>query len=184
MAEITNNESGHKRSLHNRRLNRQVRVDLTPMVDLAFLLITFFMLTTVMNEPKAMWLNQPIGEDQAGVSDCQVLNILIDSGGRVITYEGLEIKDMQFTSFDGSNGIRQVILGKARQVKTECGNYKSGKPREIICLIKLLPGAKYKSMVDVLDEMEITSTKTYAMQEPLTEEIAEAGKQMNLLADK
>lgn len=185
MAEVTNNEGSHnKRSLHNkRRLTRNVRVDLTPMVDLAFLLITFFMLTTVMNEPKSMLLNQPADPNPpANVRDCQVLSILIDSNATIYTYEGLNVEQMQLTSFNVSDGIRQVILEKAKRVKAECGLYE-GKPRQIICLIKLLPGAKYQSMVNVLDEMEITDTQTYAIQDPLAEEMKEVVKQEKLLAD-
>lgn len=186
MAEVTNNESSrHNRSLHKGRLNRNVRVDLTPMVDLAFLLITFFMLTTVMNEPKSMLLNQPASPNPpTNVSECQVLTILIDSTAGIYTYEGLEVKQMQSTSFNVKDGIRQVIMDKAKRVRTTCGAYdKSGKPREIICLIKLLPGAKYQSMVNVLDEMQITGTQTYAIQEPLAEETEQVAIQEKLLAD-
>lgn len=183
MAEVTENQGGgHKRSLHNRQPHRQVRVDLTPMVDLAFLLISFFMLTTAMAKPRAMQLMQPKEGETMDVADCQVLNILIDSNAAIYSYEGLNIQDMQRTSFNGNEGIRQIILNKARTVKAECGNYKNGKPREIICLIKLLPDAKYQSMVDILDEMNITSTTAYAMQDPLADELKQV-EQNKLLAD-
>lgn len=182
MAEITENQSGgHKRSLHNKGQHKQVRVDLTPMVDLAFLLIAFFMLSTVIDKPRAMQLTQP-RDGQFEVADCQVLNILIDSSNKVYSYEGLNVQDMQHTSFNGNDGIRQIILNKARKVQGECPKYYSGKPKDIICVIKLLPGASYKSMVDILDEMDITSTKTYALQDPFDIEIEQLGT-MQLLAD-
>jgi len=183
MADVTENQGGgNKRSLHKSQPRKQVRVDLTPMVDLAFLLISFFMLSTVMGKPRAMELNQPKSGEPIDVADCQVLNILIDKNDKVYSYDGLNVQDMQCTSFNGNDGIRQVILSKARNIKAECGNYTSGKPREIICLIKLLPGASYKSMVDILDEMDITSTKTYTLQDPLDEEIRQVGEKQ-LLAE-
>ena len=183
MADVTENQAGaHKRSLHNRQPRRQVRVDLTPMVDLAFLLISFFMLTTAMGKPRAMQLLQPDGKDKTEIADCQVLNILIDSNAAIYSYEGLNVQDMHRTSFNGNDGIRQIILSKVRTVKAECGSYKSGKPREMICLIKLLPNAKYQSMVDIMDEMSITSTTAYAMQDPLEDEVKQV-EQKQLLAD-
>ena len=164
MADVTENQGGgNKRSLHKCQPRKQVRVDLTPMVDLAFLLISFFMLSTVMGKPRAMELNQPKSGEPMDVADCQVLNILIDKNDKVYSYDGLNVQDMQRTSFNGNDGIRQVILSKARNIKAECGNYTSGKPREIICLIKLLPGASYKSMVDILDEMNICNIGRYAV---------------------
>ncbi|MBS1613617.1 MAG: biopolymer transporter ExbD [Bacteroidetes bacterium] len=146
------------------------RVDLTPMVDLAFLLISFFMLTTTMNKPKAMELNMPkkteIEDDKMDVADCQVLHVLLDTLDQVWYYEGLQVAGLEKTTFAGDGGIRKVIMKKLKRVPTTCPPLRSGKPREAIVLIKLLKGARYKNMVDILDEMDITGCKTYAIQDP------------------
>ena len=162
------------------------RVDLTPMVDLAFLLISFFMLTTTLNKPKAMELNMPKHvdnpEDQEKVGDCQVLNVLLDTLDQVWYYEGLQVAGLQKTTFAGDGGIRKEILHKLKVVPDGCPmtrkwtdlnkdgqkqpeEYSPAK-RDAIVLIKMLKGARYKNMVDILDEMDITDCKIYAIQEP------------------
>ncbi len=158
------------------------RVDLTPMVDLAFLLITFFMLTTTLNKPKAMELNMPKKVDnkdeQQDVGDCQVLNILLDTLDQVWYYDGLQVTGLQKTTFAGDGGIRKIIMKKIKTVPNECPLTKKGNKRDAIVLIKMLEGARYKNMVDILDEMDITGCKIYAIQDadPLEKEaIANGG---------
>jgi biopolymer transport protein ExbD len=185
MADVTSNSSGKNRSLSKkpRSKKQSLRVDMTPMVDLAFLLISFFMLTIVISDPRAMPLDKRVGDDRAPIGDCQVLNILVDSADHVYTYQGMDFKTLKASSFDSENGVRQVILNKGRQVKAECGLQPDGQKRQMVCLIKLLPGSHYESMVRILDEMEITATKVYSLQEPLADEVKEV-KKMELLAEK
>ncbi len=184
MAELTNKESGTNRSLSKPRSKKQaVRVDLTPMVDLAFLLISFFMLTVVINDPRGMDLDKRVEGEQDPIGDCQVLNVLIDSADRVYTYEGMDFKTLKISSFNTNNGIRQSIIEKGKRVKEECGLQQNGEKRKLFCLIKLLPGVRYESMVHVLDEMAITGTKTYSIQEPVADEVKEL-KRIELLAEK
>ncbi|HRN93884.1 MAG: biopolymer transporter ExbD [Chitinophagales bacterium] len=152
------------------------RVDLTPMVDLAFLLITFFMLTTTLNKPQAMELNMPKKveqpEEQTDVADCQVMNILLDTLDQVWYYEGLSVAGLQKTTFAGDGGIRKEILKKQKELVKSgtcvypAGNKRAGQPRDFIVLIKMLKGARYDNMVNILDEMDITGTKIYAIQAP------------------
>lgn len=156
---------------------------MTPMVDLGFLLISFFMLTVVITEYKGLPVNQPKAGDPADVAECQVLNVLIDSADRVYVYEGLQMAELTQTSFDEEKGIRQLILDKKKRVETECPLTSKGAKRQMVCLIKLLPGANYGNMVSILDEMELTATAVYAMQEPLPDEL-EAIKKKELVAEK
>jgi biopolymer transport protein ExbD len=174
----------HKGGVRSKKMS--TRVDLTPMVDLAFLLISFFMLTTTLNKPKAMELNMPkktnIEEDKQDVGECQVMNILLDTLDQVWYYEGLKVAGLQKTTFAGEDGIRKEIIRKMKTVPKECppgkkwvdaNNDKVKQPEEVvmgprdaIVLIKMLKGARYKNMVDILDEMDITGCKVYAIQDP------------------
>ncbi len=168
MAEIdTSGGGGGKHGGKVRAKKLSTKVDLTPMVDLAFLLITFFMLTTSLNKPKAMDLNMPkkMDDKKVDVKESQVLNVLLGKDDVVWYYETQEGKmtDMKQTSF-GATGVREVILKKQRRVEKAFGHDKSVGDKTIV-LIKMAEGAKYKNMVDILDEMDITQTKIYAIQD-------------------
>jgi biopolymer transport protein ExbD len=189
MAELdTSGGGGHGKDGKIRSKKMSTRVDLTPMVDLAFLLITFFMLTTTMNKPSAMELNMPKKEDkpedQQEVRECQVLNVLLDTLDQVWYYEGLKVADLQKTTFDGDAGIRKVLIRSNNRIDKECGLDKTGKKRPMICLIKLLPGSRYKNMVDILDEMDINKIPVYAIQEfdPIEMEAIENGGNVKTFA--
>lgn len=171
MADISNNERPAGSGNKPRSRKHALRVDLTPMVDLAFLLITFFMLTVVISDPRQMKLTMPDGEESTPVGDCQVLHVLIDPANRIYTYEGLDMDAMKETSFGTNTGIRQVLMEKVRKVHTGCPPNANGSPRQMVCLIKLLPGSHYNSMINVLDEMEITGVKVYTLQEPSADEV-------------
>lgn len=174
MSEVNiDSEDTRKRSLKHKPRAKKVdaRVDMTPMVDLGFLLITFFMLSTVLMEDRQRPLDQRSNIDQTPISDCRVLNILIDSIGNTYTYEGQNMAAMQLADADPSLGLRRLLLNKQQRVKKECRALSNGEASEMVCLIKLLPGVKYKAMVDALDEMEITGTRIYSLQEPVQQEI-------------
>ncbi|HLP19673.1 MAG TPA: biopolymer transporter ExbD [Chitinophagales bacterium] len=184
MADISNTDRGSSKGHSKPRSKKHsLRVDMTPMVDLAFLLISFFMLTIVLTDEKALKVTMPNNTGEPDdVGECQVMHVLIDSADRVFTYEGLDVRAMQPTSFDADHGVRQVLMSKSKLVSSTCPKDKHGKPRKMVCLISLLPGAHYSSMINILDEMEITGTDVYSMQEPLAAEVEEVAAK-GLLAD-
>jgi hypothetical protein len=171
MAELDTSSKGgagkHKGGVRSKKMS--TRVDLTPMVDLAFLLISFFMLTTTLNKPKAMELVMPkkAPEDtlKEKVPECAVLNLLLDTLDQVWYYEGLQVAGLKKVSY-GPDGVRKEIMDMIKKVPGACPVMSNGKPRDAIVLIKMLHGARYKNMVDILDEMDITGCKIYAIQEP------------------
>ncbi|MCO5233079.1 MAG: biopolymer transporter ExbD [Chitinophagales bacterium] len=169
MAQMDTSEGGGRHESKVKAKKMSTRVDLTPMVDLAFLLISFFMLTTTMSKPVAMQLAMPKpiedptkdkGED---VKESQVLTIILDKDDAVWYYEGipseLTPESLNKTHY-GSDGIRQVILDKQKKVLAHFRE-----PDKTICLIKMTKDASYKNMVDILDEMDITKTKIFAIQD-------------------
>ncbi|HQW12178.1 MAG TPA: biopolymer transporter ExbD [Saprospiraceae bacterium] len=137
------------------------RVDLTPMVDLAFLLITFFMLTTTMNKPQVMEINMPVkpkAEDPKPpeVEASRVLTVILGKDNTVWYYEGLEAPEIKNANYQD---IRKVILDKKAAVEA---NPAFGKDKTVV-IIKPTDDAIYKNIVDMLDEMAIDGIKIYAM---------------------
>jgi biopolymer transport protein ExbD len=159
MAEMdTSSGGGHKKGPGVKKGKKlSTRVDLTPMVDLGFLLITFFIFTTTMSQPTAMKLFLPKDtdkpEEQNKIKASGALSIMLGRGDGVYYYEGELLPDG--SNFKASNfkEIRQVIINKK----------KSTNPQDFVVVIKPGPEATYKNTVDILDEMTINDVKRYAM---------------------
>ena len=159
------------------------RVDMTPMVDLGFLLITFFVFTATMSEPTTLDLNMPKDikdkKEQTEVKESGVLSVMLGKEDVVYYYEGKLKEDgsnFQSTSF---KGIRDIIIKKRQEVidrykqrpdpECEAKMAKEGNPisncadRDFVVIIKPTKDATYKNTVDILDEMTINQVRTYAM---------------------
>lgn len=164
MAELNTSEGGSKKK-HGKKRSKKLstKVDLTPMVDLAFLLITFFMLTTTLNKPNAMELNMPkkTEEDKkAKIDEGLLLNLILDKDNSVWWYEGMTATDLKRTVFASEKGIRDIIYWKQNKLQKTYGSKDT-----MICIIKTTDDANYKGLVDALDEMEITDVKRYSIQD-------------------
>lgn len=159
MAEIQSAESRNRKGLHrNKKLS--TRVDLTPMVDLGFLLITFFIFTTTMSEPSSIVMPLPDENDTKNPSlagERKTISLLLDGDNSILYYEGNNDKDLHQTDYS-SKGLRAVLLSKIRQVKMEFGI-----DAEPIVLIKPLAASSYGNLVNVLDEMMINGVKKYML---------------------
>ena len=157
------------------------RVDMTPMVDLGFLLITFFIFTTTMSSPTTMELYMPKDtdkdEDQNKAKESGALTIMLSKDNHVYYYEGQLKEDASNFLSTNFAGIRKVIIDKrkavieAHQHDAGCekiwakndGDKKSCLDKDLVVVIKPGELATYKNTVDILDEMTITNTKRYAM---------------------
>lgn len=129
MADIEASESqkkGGKKAIRGKK--RTTRIDMTPMVDLGFLLITFFILTTTLNQPQAMDLIVPAKEDvldkpedRNKVGDEQAFTILLGGDDKILYYEGIfdsadDQLDPVIASWGtGDNSIRAALVRKSRE---------------------------------------------------------------------
>lgn len=150
------------------------RVDLTPMVDLGFLLITFFMFTTTLSKPKTMEINMPFKdenmkkEDESKVKASTALTILLSKDHRVYYYEGLgdnpeEAPNVQLTYFRPSDGIRDVIINKKKNVEELKQQGVLSATDQATVLIKPDDNSTYDDLVSILDEMSINDIRVYAI---------------------
>lgn len=152
------------------------RVDLTAMVDLGFLLITFFMLATTMNKPKTMEINKPDkpkDEDkEPPIKMSKTLSLMLGNNNKIYWYVAPDdaesaAQGMVLDSCDYSkDGLRKVISRRHREVMEMFG---ADKKDELFVMIKPLKDSKLKNTVDVLDEMAISGVKRYAIIEPKDE---------------
>ncbi len=159
MAEMdTSSGGGHKKGPGVKKGKKlSTRVDLTPMVDLGFLLITFFIFTTTMSQPTAMRLFLPKDtekpEDQNKVKASGALTLILAKDNSIFYYEGELAPDGGNFKNAGFKEIRDIIINKK----------KSTNPEDFVVVIKPTPDATYKNTVDILDEMTINEVKRYAL---------------------
>ncbi len=150
----------------------QPRVDLTAMVDLAFLLITFFMLTTTINKQQALDVAMPDITDTTAYSplaDNRTVTLLLGEGDRVDWYWGLLDEPLAgpHSTVAGGDGIRQVLLQKKTEVPKSA---KDGKG--LIVVIRPSAQSAYASLVNALDEMRICNINQYMIGQISPEEEA------------
>lgn len=130
------------------------RVDLTPMCDLGFLLITFFIFTTTMSQPTAMRMFLPKDvknpEEQNKVKNSAVITLMLGKNDKIYYYEGDDPTKMLQTTF---KKVRDVVLDKKRRTD----------PKDFVVVLKPTQDASYKNTVNILDEMTIDEVKRFAM---------------------
>ncbi|HUR12769.1 MAG TPA: biopolymer transporter ExbD [Flavitalea sp.] len=159
MAEMnTSGGGGHKQGPGVKKAKKlSTRVDLTPMVDLGFLLITFFIFTTTMSQPTAMNLFLPKDtekpEEQNKLKESGALTVMLAKDNTVYYYEGILAPDGSNFKSTNFKEVRTIIINKKR----------STDPKDFMVVIKPGPLATYKNTVDMLDEMQINDVKRYAM---------------------
>ncbi|MFM1858239.1 MAG: hypothetical protein RLZ05_1299 [Bacteroidota bacterium] len=187
MASIdTGAEQGGKKGPGVKKAKKlSTRVDMTPMVDLGFLLITFFVFTATMSSPTTLDLNMPKDikkqDEQTEVKESSVLTIMLGKGDQVYYYEGKLIVDATGNNFKQTTfkGIRDIIVNKKKEVMDryyqrpdpacEAKAKAEGKPisncadKDFVVIIKPSDDATYRNTVDILDEMTINQVRTYAM---------------------
>lgn len=172
-------QAGPQRRGFFKKKANNLRIDMTPMVDLGFLLITFFIFTTRLAEPQALKLFMPNDQDITvnpnTAGEGLTLTILLNGQHSIYYYHGMPEKALANgkvfpTNYHPLKGIGQVIRDKQAAID-QSGKYPEGR-KGMVVLIKAGPEASYKNMVDVLDEMLINGVSKYAVVKPSGEELA------------
>lgn len=178
MAEVQAADSGGKKKGGKVRSKKMsTKIDFTPMVDLGFLLITFFMLTTTLAKPNIMPVVMPdkkVKEDEMqATKESQVLTLLLGAKDKVYYYQGITDAKLDSTDYS-AEGLRRVILENKDRVKSEHGEEEKDDPKnpgqkkmvsKLNVIIKPTKEARYKNLVDAFDEMKITNVALYVLLE-------------------
>ncbi len=196
MAEIIANEGGGKKKGKRRAKKHSTSIDMTPMVDLMCLLLTFFMLTTAFSKPKVMEIvlpDPPKPNDPAPpkIPGWRTVNIVLDGNDKIYYYNGIAdpthppIPTLIESDYS-KDGIRKMLLNRNKNLfkqmedlNAEVAKGKLNISRDSltkrlralksddkvgpIVLIKATDKAKYKNVVDIIDEMAITNVARYAI---------------------
>jgi len=152
----------NNKALKGSTLKKLPSVDLTAMVDLAFLLITFFMLTTSLAKMKAIDIAKPVPiEDITNLQAypaSRTMTILLGENNQVVYYMGeTEYANMQLSNV---TSIKEHIISNKLMVAKTHNNLKD---QQLIVIIKPTKTSTYKNFVDIIDEMSITAVQSYAI---------------------
>ncbi|HYH15903.1 MAG TPA: biopolymer transporter ExbD [Flavisolibacter sp.] len=166
MAEIITAPNTSKK---RRSIRKSLRIDMTPMVDLGFLLITFFIFTSSMAEPYVTKLYMPADGMPNKQPQSSALTVLLAKDNRIYFYEGqweaaMQNKMILTTTYDLQKGLGKII----RQKQQRLGKSKE----ELMLLIKPLEESTYANIVNILDEVQINGVKRYAIAEATPDEKA------------
>jgi biopolymer transport protein ExbD len=133
-----------------------INVDMNPMVDLAFLLLTFFMLATTFSQPQVMELVMPVLPDKEdteqgqAIKESQALSILLAGQDEIYWFVGITEPDVHQTSFDTK---------ELNSILEEAHHNIDG----LVVLIKPMDNCRYENLIDLLDEINNVGIERYAI---------------------
>ncbi len=161
---------GHgKKGGGSKTKKKSTKIDMTAMVDVAFLLLTFFVLTATMTNSAMMELTLPpkeAEEDPDGkvkVDEKKILTLILAANDTVIYYVGITEPEIKYTTF-ADDGVRKVLLEHLNRQRPLCKQVDNAKGCwDPIFLVKPKKSCRYKNVVDLLDELAITEAPKYAM---------------------
>ncbi len=147
----TSSGGGHKKGPGVKKGKKlSTRVDLTPMVDLGFLLITFFVFTTTMSQSTAMNMNEPKDDDttqQLKVKNSGAMTVLLGKADQVYYYYGQLDPNKLSEQFKSTTfkQIRELIVEKKKATPID----------DLMYIIKSDDKSTFRNAIDILDEMSI-----------------------------
>ncbi|MDB5202591.1 MAG: Biopolymer transport protein ExbD/TolR [Ferruginibacter sp.] len=165
MAEIISNS---KKTKGQRMVKKSTRVDLTPMVDLGFLLITFFVFTTTMAEPQVMNIISPKDDGTKNDPVCEscAITVVAAKNNQVFYYEGNPSDKPFLTTTYAASGLRDILQKKRQAVLKARG------ADECSLIIKPTNEASFGNLIDIIDESKICGIKRYYIDNPDARDLA------------
>lgn len=144
----------------SRARKAHLKIDMTPLVDLGFLLITFFIFTTTMGEPYKTELYMPAKGEGTVIGESNSLTVLLASNDSIYYYfgkweEASKTNAVYYTNYNISKGIGNVIREKQKQL--------GAKRNELVLMIKPMEISSYSNLMNALDEVMINNLKKYAI---------------------
>jgi biopolymer transport protein ExbD len=160
MAEL-DTSGGGKKGKKGGQKKKNVRVDLTAMVDLAFLLITFFILTTTLSKPKSQELIMPDKDEkvpqQLAVAESKTMTLLLGQNNKLEWFVGIPGKTAPKIIGYGKNDLRKTLVDQDAAIKASHGG------QGMIVIVKPSDKSTYKNVVTVMDELNITGIQQRAI---------------------
>lgn len=149
IAEPRKHGKGKKRK-KGRRLG--IRIDMTPLVDVAFLLLTFFMFTTSMSRPQTMEINLPPNDVNVEIAESNLLTLRITDKAEIYWAIGIE-------------SPKKVEMSDLRKLLREQAQMKA----KLVTLVKINREGKFKTLVNIIDELNLANIERFSIA-PMTDQ--------------
>ncbi len=152
-ADVGGDGGGHKKKKGKRKPPKRmsIRIDMTPLVDVAFLLLTFFMLTTVFRKPQTLEINLPPEKTDIKIGESNLLTIRVDDNMNLFWNIGFELPHkLQMDS------LRTFLEQKAKE-----------NPKFVV-VVKIDRKSKYHMMIDIVDELNLANLTRFSLA-PMTD---------------
>jgi biopolymer transport protein ExbD len=152
-ADVGGDGGGHRKKKGKRKPPKRmsIRIDMTPLVDVAFLLLTFFMLTTVFRKPQTLEINLPPKETNIKIAESNLMTIRVDDNMNLYWNMGIELPHKLRT-----DSLRTFLEQKAKE-----------NPKTVV-LVKIDRKSKYHMMIDIIDELNLANLTRFSLA-PITD---------------
>ena len=140
-----------KRGKKKAKKRISIRIDMTPMVDVAFLLLTFFMLTTVFRKPQTLEINLPPKETNVKIAESNLMTIRVDENDSLYWNMGIELPHK--IKYDD---LRKFLIDKVKENS------------KLVVLVKIDRKSRYHMMIDVIDELNLANLTRFSLA-PMTD---------------
>jgi biopolymer transport protein ExbD len=178
MAELDTSGGGKHKGGKIRSKKASTRIDLTAMVDLAFLLITFFIMTTTLAKPKAMDMVMPDKSKkdvQLPVPETRTMTVWLGANDKIEWFVGAPGKSQPTIDNFGKNGIRKTLIEQDKKIQAT----HEGPNNYMIVLVKPSDHSTYKNFVNMMDELNIAGIKSSGVVDITPAEVAQLKKDGN-----
>lgn len=135
---------------------KSIFTDMNAMVDIAFLLLTFFLLTTTMLKPKAIELILPVPDKENTpkethiIKESRALTLIPLANDKIAYYQGYSEAKAMYSTYKPA-GLRQLLVDFKNRIENP------------ILIIKPHPESVFENLIDILDEINITKIERYTI---------------------
>jgi biopolymer transport protein ExbD len=154
MSEITQPQGPNFARTRIRSKKLSTRIDMTPMVDLAFLLLTFFVLTTSLNNAFVLEIVAPDEPDSlhppTPINEKHVLTLILGEGDKIYWHVGISDPELREIGYS-HEPVRKLLMRKKAEVEN------------LFVLVKPADKSKYKNLVDIMDEIIDAKIERYCI---------------------
>ncbi|MBM3423009.1 MAG: biopolymer transporter ExbD [Chlorobi bacterium] len=157
---MVDSPNGNHQAKKGRRQRKRLgfHLDMTPMVDVAFLLLTFFMLTTTFSKSNTMEINMPPETGEVRIAEQNVMTVRIAGDGMAYCSLGEEVP-RRIALYEPSDSRRMVLSGDLRSLLRE----QTAANRKMVIVVKISEKAKYRNLVDLIDELNLMKIDRFSL---------------------